>query len=346
MRFETALPTLTCNILTTNQAGTPGAYFNVTDSKLYAGFFNVTAQLGATGITVTTGVWYWVDVLVNTSANPWTIDVQVDGAAAGQQTRAVAADNANAIRLGITSISPTADIFYDDIALSNTAADYPIGAGQGWCGVPTSDGTHNVAGAADFRRGGTTTDITNATTDAYLLANEVPLDDVTPDTDDHIRIVAPANVTDYVELVFGPAPGFSAITGTINGVEAIGEVFAAGTGLADEIIRLNDNGTLDIIYNGTGLAGVTTGTYKRKHYATAPSTGVAWTAALVNGLRLRYGYATDANPDKSLMCAMLEVDHVPAVAGPSVTEYGLHAIHRGAVAGINTGVRMGGWLEY
>jgi hypothetical protein len=212
-----------------------------------------------------------------------------------------------------------------------TSVDYPLGAGQGWCGVPTSDGTHNVAGAADFRRGDTTTDITNATTTAFQLVDEVPLDDATPDADDHIRIVAPANVTDYVELVFGPASGFVAITGTINGVEAIGEVFAAGTGLSDEIIRLNDNGTLNIIYDGTAVAGVTTGTYKRKHYATAPSTGIAWTAALVNGIRWRYGYATDANPDKSLMCGMLEVDHVPPAAGLAQSRIVRQAVSRAAV---------------
>ena len=325
VRF-TALPTLTSDVLSMVNASGPGAYFNATDSKLYAGYFSVTAQLGATGIAVTTGVWYRVDVRVNASANPWTIDVQVDGEAAGQKTNPVAAALMNTLRLGTAQEAPTADIFYDDIVASNTAADYPLGAGQGWCGVPTADGTHNVAGAADFRRGDTTTDITNATTDAYLLVDEVPLDDVTPDTNDHIRINAPPNAAEYVELVFGPAPGFAAITGTINGVEAIGEVFAAGTGLSDELFQLNDNGTVNTIYDGRGLAGVTTGTYKRKFYATAPSTGVAWTAALVNALRLRYGFATDANPDKSLMCAMLEVDHVPPSVdmppglGPSFAE--------------------------
>src|SRR3990170_4548894 len=87
----------------------------------------------------------------------------------------------------------TADFFHDDIVVSNTALDYPIGAGYVNHFVPTSDGSHNVAGAADFRRGDTTTDITNATTDAYQLVDDVPLDDVTPDADDHIRIVAPPN---------------------------------------------------------------------------------------------------------------------------------------------------------
>jgi len=288
-----------------------GIYFNVTDSKLYCG--TSLTNLGATGVTVTTGVWYLTDLKINSSANPWTVDGRVGGTDLAQITTAQAANTNSSLVLGVDALaSPTFEILYDDIAISNTLADYPLGAGQGWCGVPTADGTHNVAGAADFRRGGTTTDILNTTTDAYLLVDEVPLDDATPDADDHIRIVAPANVTDYVELVFGPAPGFVALTVAPTGVQVIGEVFAAGTGLSDEIIRLNDGGSLDIIYDGTGLAGVTDGTYKTKHYATAPSGG-AWTAAKVNALRLRYGYANDANPDKSLMCAMLEVDIPPGV---------------------------------
>jgi hypothetical protein len=34
-----------------------------------------------------------------------------------------------------------------------------------------------------------------------------------------------------------------------------------------------------------------------------------------------------------------------AVAAVVTTEYGLHAIERGAVAGINTAVRLDGWME-
>lgn len=36
---------------------------------------------------------------------------------------------------------------------------------------------------------------------------------------------------------------------------------------------------------------------------------------------------------------------IPTLAATVVTEYGLHAIERGAVAGINTASRLDGWLE-
>ena len=289
-----------------------GLYFKQSDSKLYAGYLVAgVPTFGATGVSVTTGVWYYCDILIDVSdVVTDKVDANINGTAVGQATLASVTGAVSYMQLGCNTTC-TADIFYDDVVASATLADYPIGDGYVNHFVPTSDGTHNVAGAADFRRGGTTTDITNSTTDAYLLVDEVPLDDETPDTDDHIRIVAPANVTDYVELVFGPAPGISTPTVAPRAVEVIAEVFAAGTLASDEIIRLNDNGTVADVWNGTAVAGATTGRYKRAHFATAP-TGGAWTvvagAGNFNNIRTRYGYATDANPDKSLMCIMIEAE--------------------------------------
>lgn len=296
-----------------------GVGFKVSDNTIRPAS-NVTGPVfGATGVVVTTGVWYRIDVRVDVSANPWLVDVQVDGVATTQHTVATS-PGLTSLTL-CTTVVGTADMFFDDVLVSNTFADYPLGAGYVNHFVPTADGTHNVAGAADFRRGDTTTDILNSTTNAYLLVDDVPLDDTTPDADDHIRIVAPANNTDYVELVFGPAPGISTPTTGPRSVEVICEVFAAGTGLSDEIIKLNDNGTVDNIYDGTQVAGVTTGTYKRKHYATPP-TGGSWVVGGggngdFNDLRLRYGYATDANPDKSLMCAMIEAEFAEETFDPA-----------------------------
>jgi len=309
--YFTTLPSINQTLLVGANTGA-GAVFNASDSKIYPGYLSGTVQFGSSGVAVTTGVWYILNVSVNASANPWLIDVKVDATTTTQMSRATTASGDTAFRVGmVQSSSTTADAYFDDLVITSAGGDYPIGDGYVNHFVPTSDGTHNVAGAADFRRGDTTTDILNATTTAYQLVDDVPLDDTTPDADDHIRIVAPANNTDYVELVFGPASGISTPTAAPQAVEVIAEVFAAGTGLSDEQIRVNDNGTTDTIYDGTQVAGVTTGIYKRKHYATAP-TGGAWTvvsgAGNFNNLRLRYGYASDANPDKSLMAAMIEAD--------------------------------------
>ena len=68
------------------------------------------------------------------------------------------------------------DVFWDDVLLSHTAADHPLGAGHANDFVPTADGTHNIAGTGDFQRTTTGTDILNATTTAYQLIDDVPLE--------------------------------------------------------------------------------------------------------------------------------------------------------------------------
>lgn len=303
------------------------ARFVASDSKIYAR----TNTNGATGVSVTTGAWYRIDMKYNVTANPNLCDVSVNGVACGQASQSAAAETINDFRLCMPTANSTMEVYIDDVIISNTLADYPIGAGYINHFIPTSDGTHNVAGAADFRRGDTTTDILNSTTTAYQLVDDVPMDDTTPDTDDHIRIVAPPNVTDYVECIYGAAPGISTPTIAPRAVEVIAEFFAAGTGLSDEILKLSDNGTVSTVYDGTQIAGTTTGIYKRKHYATAP-TGGAWTVVSGNGnfndIRFRYGFATDANPDKSLMCTMIEAEFQEIAAIPNKIKSINQAVNR------------------
>src|SRR6185503_11244461 len=98
------------------------------DSKIYASIGGTT---GATGVSVTTGQWYLVDFDFNiqTAGNDFC-DVQVDGVACGQATGTGLSAAQSAFTLGNAGgSSATMDVFYDDFVLSNTSADYPIGAG-------------------------------------------------------------------------------------------------------------------------------------------------------------------------------------------------------------------------
>lgn len=307
-----------------------GLAFKQSDSKLYMATGTGPASFGATGVSVTTGVWYLIDLKLDQTSGAQVFDGKVDGTDLGQKTSATSGTGLN---LGnVSSISM--DMFVDDFILSSASGDYPIGAGYVNHFIPTSDGTHNVAGAADFRRGDTTTDITNATTTAYQLVDDVPMDDVTPDADDHIRIVAPPNATDYVEVVFGPAPGISTPTVAPRAVELITEHFAAGTLASDEIAKFvnTTGGSVSNHYDGTGVAGTTTGIYKRSHWANSIS-GAPWSMSGTtnfNGVRLRYGYASDANPDKSLMCAMIEAEFASVVSLAPPPKVYLQAVNRAA----------------
>ena len=286
-----------------------GLVFQVSDGKLYSGVdANGSLTMGASGFTPSLGQWYRVDIRANTASNPWLVDVQIDGAGLGQASYAADATSGQRDCYAGKDHSATGsyEFYIDDVIVSQTSVDYPIGPGYVNHFVPVSDDAHNVAGANDFEKGTTGTDIVNATTDSYLLVDDVPMDDTTPDADDSICCVAPPNATDYTQNVFGPASGVSTPSTGPRAVEVAIAHHEAGTGNSVASWKLNDNGTTDDIYNHGG-AGVTTTRYARMHYA-AMVGGGAWTAARFNALKIRFGYSSDANPDIFFDCAMIEAE--------------------------------------
>lgn len=314
--FKDALPTSNCILFQFNS--NYQVYFVATDNKIYTRA--AAGGDGATGFEVTINTWYLVDLYVNTSTNPRTVDAKVNGTALGQASNAIASSALTTAKLGSDG-SNTQDVYFDDVVISLTAADYPLGAGHVDHFVPTSDGSHNVAGSADFRRTLTATDILNSTTDAYQLIDDVPLE--SGSSVDWINMVAPPNATDYVECVFGPAPGISTPTAGPRAVEVIAGIHQAGTGTGNMEIRVVDNATVDNMYTAAVVAGVTSVAYKRKHYGTAPSGG-AWNAnssgnAAFNNLKMRFGSPSagvDANPDQYLDCIMVEAEFEEVVVPP------------------------------
>lgn len=320
----TTLPNAITPLLTGQNSGAGlrhGAYFNSSDSKIYAG--SGTSALGASGVSVTTGQWYRIDVKLDASNNPHTIDVQVDGSLCGQATVAAAAANyATAeFKAGFVGTNVTADVFFDDWLISQTTGDYPLGPGFVNHFIPTSDGTHNIAGTGDFQRGNTGTDILNATTTAFQLIDDIPLPSGTVDEADNIRAVAPPNSTDYPECVFGPASGISTPTAGPRAVEVILAYHQIATQTGQMVVELRDNATTNTIFDTGSAAGVTSYRHTHKHYATAPSTGGAWGVsagnANFNNLRVRFR-APDAAPDQCLDAIMIEAEF--AEAGSDLTK--------------------------
>lgn len=294
-----------------------GLGFKSSDNTLRCLTKNTTYTLGSTGVVVTTGVWYLIDMKLDNTSGAKVVDGTVDGVAMGQAT---GSGTGTALTVGIGSdATVTCDFFIDDVVISNTSGDYPIMGGYINHFVPTSDGTHNVAGAADFQRTLTGTDILNATTTAFQLVDEIPFEAVVTDW---INMIAPPNATDYVECIFGPAPGINTPTVAPRTVEVICGINQAGTGTGNMEIRLNDNGTTGIIYTATTVAGVAVATgqvFKRAHFVDPPSAASVWTLSGngdFNNVRIRFGSpaAVDANPDQYFGCAMIEAEFAPIVA--------------------------------
>lgn len=292
-----------------------GLCYNVADGKYYAGFDSGSGALtfGATGITLSTGVWYCVDVKADFTANPWLVDVSVNKSGLGQASIALAASTASEGLIGVATRTSTTVINVDDVVLSTTAADYPIGGGKVLSYVPNADGTHTFTTTIGVR--GTTAAPTGGgniagSTDSYQWINARPMGGGASDSTrlwnqqtNGSTLYGEVGFEDSVE-VYPP-----------RGIDVIIIRRDASTGTGDSTFKLNDNGTENTIYATGAVAGVASDEYHRKHYATAPSTGVAWTTALFNGVKFRFGYSADANPDHYCRGVMIEAEF-PVVSLP------------------------------
>lgn len=299
----TSLPDANVMLISNNQLGNVGAVFNVGDGKIYAG--TALGSLGATGVSVATGIEYIIDCRINSTANPWLIDVQVNGVACGQATSATAANSsATSIVYGFANTC-TADALIDDLLISITTGDYPIGAGKVLSFVPNADGTHTST-STNIVKGTTGTPvgaaITSSTTDAFNWVNGRP---ILGGASDNTRLINQQTVasTEYVEIAFED-------TTEVNPPRAVEVLTAdreASTATANFQTKLNDNGTEDAIANRGTVAGSTSDRYITKQYATMVGGG-AWTLARFNGLKARFGYSSDATPDQYWRGIMIEAE--------------------------------------
>lgn len=310
--YFTTLPNVDCVIgcfTTTNFE--VGAVFKVSDSKIYGGDGLSPVAFGSTGVSVTTGTWYRIDLKVDSSNNPYLVDVQVDGVACAQYSTAHAAETSATFELGPLIVLCTCDMYFDDVLISNTLADYPLGDGKVLSYVPDADGTHtattttivkgtaaaptgggNVAGATDVFNWLNARPIGGGATGATRLVNQQT-----------------AGSTLYAEVDFEP----TSETSPPRAVEVLVVDKQATTAVGDMHIKLNDNGTVNVILDRTSSAGVTTDRFTTKQYATMVGGG-AWTLSRFNALKMRGLYSADATPDQYWRGAMIEAEFAIAAA--------------------------------
>jgi hypothetical protein len=288
-----------------------GVYFKQSDSKLYAGSNNTTPAFGASGVTVTTGVWYRIDLKIDATANPNLIDVQVDGVACGQASVAQGSFTGVNPAFGSTA-AQTSDMFIDDVIISVTGADYPIGPGAVESIIPNADGTHTFTTTIGVR--GTTAAPTGGgniagSTDSWNWISHRPIGGGTGDTT-RLWNQQSNGSTLYGEVAFESRP--SGVQPP-RAVEALCIQQDASTGVGDSTFKLNDGGTEATIFATGAVAGIASDAYHTKQFATAPSTGAAWTLAKYNAIRFRFGYSADANPDHYCRGVMIEAEFPPEV---------------------------------
>ena len=240
--------------------------------------------------TVTAGNWYVIDMRLDPRGTTQTADWRVDGVAQTSTSLTTgAAGAAYAINFGSTSAA-TFSANYDDIAISETNADYPIGDGKV---LPLRlDGMGTSVGAASF----VNDDATAINSTSWSRLDEIPMGAGT----DFVKQTA-TSTTNYVEMTFEDT--------TETCVRAVGGRVVydpQNTNQAnDGRTALLDGTTERTIHDGNMAAN---NAIMNPKYGTVAPLGAAWTATELNGLRARIGYSSDASPNPTWHSLMLEYD--------------------------------------
>ena len=251
------------------------------------------------GPNIADGSWHLVELLIDVSGATSTANWRVDGTAYTQTTKSQSADTISQFIFGSTIASHDLTVEHDDWVFSATSGDYPIGP----CIVrelhPSSDGTHNDGG--NFTSTGT----------AGIYFEDV--DDWASGADDGstTRIAQLTNGSgNYVEVAFDDlASGDS----TVHGALAVAAILSASTAsnLATTRIVYADGSTAVNVFSGDQ-----SDTASRYQAALVPAPGGGWSKTAADGLRLRFGFSSDASPDPYLTAALIEVA-VAEAAGQS-----------------------------
>lgn len=245
-----------------------------------------TVQLGAgtavdSTMPVSAGQWYVVDLRIDmSSASLWTADWRVDGVAQASRSLAAAGTGSfYAMWLGSTQSGDVYTAYYDDVAMTRAAADYPLGDGKVLALKPAGMG--NSVNVGDF----TNEDGQSVNAFVWQRVDDVPM----------------SGSTDYVQQIFtGPTSylefRLEQTTETCIRMVEGHEMNNMGNSSQNNHGKtvLADGAVERTIFDGTMTAQAANAEYV-KSAAIMPG-GSRWTQTALNNAVLRVGYSTDASP--------------------------------------------------
>jgi len=285
-----AAPSAATGLLRWDTAGAVSFYIGLSTARVInASIVGGTQQNGP---TLELNTWYRIDFRLYCGGATYTIDWQVEGSAQTQATlgsQAASTFSTTTTRVGSSS-SCTHDFYFDDVVISNTTGDYPIGPG-GVVGL-----SPNAAGASNLSTGiedNGSVDVDDTTNPANIELDDVPFNGA-----DYIKQVGVAS-TNYAAVAFAD----TAET-TIHGAQAFLAYTSAAASPANSAsakIYDEDGVETDIF---TGDMSESSAFYKSAICRT-PTGG--WDTAAVNALQGRVGYATDYAPVPYWQCLMIQV---------------------------------------
>ncbi len=315
--YFTTVPSADCSLFLVNLST---VYYRIrfhqsnSNLALYDG--TTTKDLGA----VTTGVWYRIDMKVDASANPTTAAAKMDGGTEQTFSTSQGASTITYVSMGITTASVNADIYFDDVVVTNDSVDYPLGA-HAVAGLrPSGDGTHNNgANILEDSAGADIGDGTGGTVAAYDKLDESPWTSTA--NADYVRQTA-NGTANYAEILFAD----TSETQILGAMALLEYASASATGNTGGCIIIDEDATSRTLWGAAGaLADYSeSSAFYKSLLIPAPAGG--WDMGAVNALKCRFGYSDDANPDPYWLAIMVEVAYL---SGPAAQTVNLSA---GAVA--------------
>lgn len=235
--------------------------------------------------TISAGQYYLIDLRGDSSGANTIIDWSINGTSQTQGSVAVTADTQTGWRLG-NNDAKTWNANFDDLVISVTSADYPIGPGGTELIKPSADGTHNITTGTLQNQAGA--DINGSSVFAYSLVNSVPMGDATTYVQQ-----AGASTTEYAEVQFGDIQStHSAILGAM--AVLVYKSASATTNNGGCIVSKDNFSTSTTLWGAPGA--LSDYSESSNFWKSAIISGVT-DDTTVNAIRARMGYASDATPD-------------------------------------------------
>jgi Tfp pilus assembly protein PilX len=256
-------------------------------------------------VTAALNTWYSFDIRFPTTASNIRLgEWYIDGVA---QTSVTATDNASwtadgpRVSFGSVgtplSVRPAYTAYYDDVIISTTPGDFPIGDINISPIKPDAMGTSSNPGNFQDDIG------------AAINANSWQKITDTPMTNNvsYIRQVT-ASATSYIETTLQDTTQTC-----IRGADAVMAAHPNGTSANNTKTSVFDGATESVLYSGDiSINNVALA------FAIRPITpGGAWTQARVNGLKMRFGYGSDINPIVNWDSMLVEVAWATVGGGPA-----------------------------
>jgi hypothetical protein len=315
--FDVQIVSATGTVVVASIATSGGATLARLEYDSAASKFGV--RCGTTGTvswqagTTATNTWVWIDLRLKVNTSTWRAEWRLEtgvGAYTEQAAAELGGQSPNTIAtlaMG-SAIAQTVTSYFSNVCLSNYYVAYPLGPHQIRLLTVDSAGTPTVSGTSTnfsrFTANGTLAAINAAT--AALLVDEVP-PTVSASADGVCQTAVAAS--DYIE--FPMAPCTLAADEVVVGVRMLAAMWdGTGTGTGTIGIRGWD-GTTETTLIAASVsfdAGSPTAVSSTEPYwqtAMWPSPN-GWTQAELDALALRFGFSTDATPDKGTDALYLE----------------------------------------